>query len=380
MGNSVRLGRIGPVATTSSPGAESSAQFADIADVAPITAAQGLLLALGAKATVSLTTVGSPGGTATLATVPGMASKTVTEMGGLAAVAAYVSANSSVDCTLVGTAITFTAKAYGTALNGTSITGTLLSAPGTLAGGEGARSAQPLATVNQALTTPTIDGELSSATKQARLTAIAATAADGGWFDAQINLFKVAAPGVSVFRTCDFSTPGRLPTGLVDNNQMGGGASSSLDDVVHPLTSCIVNDLLTQMWAFSFRASIPVPVTSVALQLGFIVPIGGSPSIGTAAFSSYYDLGVDSRTKLTAYFSGNTWALTYLYGPVINAGVHTYTLAHDVIADTVKLYVDGALSATLDSASSHLPAGTGRLQIQASIAAYHYITDLAWAV
>jgi hypothetical protein len=113
-----------------------------------------VLAELGAKSTTGpLATVGSPGGTETLATVPGMASKTYTEMGGtLPLVAAYVTAHSSCDCVAgVGT-LTFTAKAYGTALNGTSITGTLLSAPGTMAGGLPPQISNPMPSNQQPAT------------------------------------------------------------------------------------------------------------------------------------------------------------------------------------------------------------------------------------
>jgi hypothetical protein len=121
-----------PVATPLVQGAMSTAQAAQLA---AFTQAQADLVGLGAKSTIALTTIATPAGSDTLIGVPTMGTKTVTEMGGLGAVAAYVTANSTCDCTLVGTALVITAKAYGPACNGTVIGGTMLAAPGTMAGG-----------------------------------------------------------------------------------------------------------------------------------------------------------------------------------------------------------------------------------------------------
>ena len=71
---------------------------AETAKLATITQAQMDLAALGAKSTTdAMPTVASPAGSTTLA-CPGMASKTLTTMGGtLVTAAAYISANSSCD-------------------------------------------------------------------------------------------------------------------------------------------------------------------------------------------------------------------------------------------------------------------------------------------
>jgi hypothetical protein len=128
------------------------ATTAKVAELAAITAADADLIHNGAKSTtgpLAALAWGSWVDGLTLATIPGMASKTIKKTtsgdidvsgaadlaAALAIVAAYVAAHSSCDCVAGTGTLTFTAKAYGSALNGTVISGTMLSAPGTMANG-----------------------------------------------------------------------------------------------------------------------------------------------------------------------------------------------------------------------------------------------------
>jgi hypothetical protein len=129
-----------------------------------LAAADYELMKLGAKSAIAVTTVATPYvGTETLVGVPGMGTKTVTEMGGAAGLAAYVTANSSCTATLVGTALTITADAYGTALNGTVVSGTLLAASGTMAGGMPPQLSNPMPSNQQRASVAIYDAAFNDA-------------------------------------------------------------------------------------------------------------------------------------------------------------------------------------------------------------------------
>jgi hypothetical protein len=121
---------------------------ASLAAVIPATKA---LLELGAKATgsVTLNAFGTWADGQTIV-IPGLASHALkvtttgdidvvglSEAAAKAEVARYLTAHAGATCSvaIVGDVLTVTALAYGTALNGAAITGTLLTAPGVLDGG-----------------------------------------------------------------------------------------------------------------------------------------------------------------------------------------------------------------------------------------------------
>ena len=137
-------------ATSVSTGSETPAQFVDISDIAPITAAQGALIGVGAKAagsctlnayasmadgqTLVFTLTGwtatfsikktSAGGSGTVIDITG--ASTLAAAAAIIGPAIAAAGGSFVDYAgTVGAAMSFTAKSYGQASNGT-ITGSLL--------------------------------------------------------------------------------------------------------------------------------------------------------------------------------------------------------------------------------------------------------------
>lgn len=150
------------------------------ATVDAVTPAQFDLIANGAKATATVTLNAfadwTTGMTIVLPTIgshtiqvdgtPGdIDVRTLTEAQAKAAIDSYLSTHAGATCDVVttGSSMVVTAKAYGTALNGLGVYGTLLSAIGTMAGGLPAQVSNPQPSNQQQASRVVYDGALNGA-------------------------------------------------------------------------------------------------------------------------------------------------------------------------------------------------------------------------
>ena len=197
------------------------------------------------------------------------------------------------------------------------------------------------------------------------------TLAAGGFHDRMANFIRSVNPATPNVRAVDILRK-PLMDGLSDANLTGGGVIPTGGGTMMSLSPMLVTHWDTMPWAFAFRAAYLQTIVGGQYNSFGIYGIAGGNGV------AYLTCGTTDITHVSLELGDNIGGFSARsIGVVPDGFLHDFLVAWDVV--TMRVYVDYALTHTVDPSDLYLYAGPGGLGARGTVSNGLKISDVLYA-